>query len=295
MGATKQSPRIFWVATGPLSCLPIHASSQGAGQHARWLSDYAVSSYAPSLSSLLVKQVKETPSNILAVIQSNTPGLTRLPQAAAELHQLSAAAQDGNISLTTLADGNALRDTVKTQLAVSKYNIVHFACHGHHDAQNPLQSSLHLHDGSLQLGEIMDIGSQPRILPVSGYNPGTPSIERSDRLVFLNACQTARGDPKLPDQVLNLAGVFLFGGGFRGAIATMWAINDEDGARVAGSFYRKLFPAATDQGLDPDAVHNRQKSLNLDEAARALRDAVAELKASGASLARCAPFVHVGI
>ena len=61
---------------------------------------------------------------------------------------------------------------------------------------------------------------------------------------------------------------------------------DEDGPKVADTFYENLFPAGADlQGTHPDTT----------EAARALHVAVAKLRGEGVSFGRWVPFIHLGI
>ena len=51
---TEDLPRIWWCATGPLAFLPIHAAGIYNNGMARYdISDYAVSSYTPTLNALL--------------------------------------------------------------------------------------------------------------------------------------------------------------------------------------------------------------------------------------------------
>ena len=82
-------------------------------------------------------------------------------------------------------------------------SIAHFACHGHQNTQNPLESGLLLQDGQLKVSQIMQ-----------------QSIPNAS-LAFLSACETAMGDENLPDEMIHLGATLLFSG-FRGVIATMW-------------------------------------------------------------------------
>ena len=88
-------------------------------------------------------------------------------------------------------------------LHLSDTCIAHFACHGIQDRTNPLDSALMLDDGPLPVSRIMKT-SMP-----------------SASLVFLCACETAKGDVNVPDEAMHLAGTMLYAG-FRGAVATMW-------------------------------------------------------------------------
>lgn len=68
--------------------------------------------------------------------------------------------------------------------------------------------------------------------------------------------------------------------GFRGVVATLWSMDDEDGPVVSEVYYRHLFQS---QGVD---TRNAAIALHL---------AVEKLRDSGASLTRWVPFIHVGV
>jgi CHAT domain-containing protein len=82
-------------------------------------------------------------------------------------------------------------------------HVVHFACHGKQDINDPLESGLMLDDGLLKVKEIM--------------NHPMPNAS----LAFLSACETAMGAENLPDEAMHIAASLLFAG-FRGVVATMW-------------------------------------------------------------------------
>ncbi|THH20000.1 hypothetical protein EW146_g1265 [Bondarzewia mesenterica] len=149
------------------------------------------------------------------------------------------------------------------------YSFVHFACHGSQRSLegNVLQSALRLYDGTLPIARIVQ----------------TPLPNA--RFVFLSACETATGDAALMDEAMHLAGGMHFAG-FRGVVATLWAIHDNDGPRITREFYMKLFAGdCGDSKQWPDASM----------AAEALNDAVRVLRDSKVSLLRWVPFVHMGI
>ncbi|KAJ7048303.1 hypothetical protein C8F01DRAFT_130264 [Mycena amicta] len=107
-------------------------------------------------------------------------------------------------------------------------------------------------------------------------------------LAFLGACETAKGDSTTPDEALHLAASLLFAG-FRGVIATLWAMNDLDGPRVADTFYECLL-----KNCDPNSTPPVWPDLN--KAAEALHFAILELrKEPGMKFARWVPFVHYGL
>ncbi|KAJ7211511.1 CHAT domain-containing protein, partial [Mycena rebaudengoi] len=85
-------------------------------------------------------------------------------------------------------------------------SVIHFACHGTQNFGNPLNSGLILSDGHLDMAWIMCI----------------PPKQKPDmKLAVLSACETAKGDVKMPDEAMHLAASLLFTG-FGGVVATMW-------------------------------------------------------------------------
>lgn len=142
---------------------------------------------------------------------------------------------------------------------------VHFACHGVQDASDPNQSALLLAGRSrLTLSSIIKLS--------------VPHAE----FAFLSACQTATGDKTLQEESVHLAAGMLFAG-YRGVIATMWTIMDDDAPKVAADVYEHLFKTSP-----PDS---RQAAEALHLAMRKLREGTGRKK----SFFHWVPFIHVGV
>ena len=163
------------------------------------VSDYIISSYIPTIRSLLndTPPLSTNPFNTLAVIQPDTPDQKPLPYTLDELRKIEVHVPNDN--LVKLVCGS-VTDVISHLPAAS---IAHFACHGHQNTQNPLESALLLQDGPLKVSQMMQ-QSMPNA-----------------SLAFLSACETAMGDENLPDEVIHLGATLLFSG-FRGVVATMW-------------------------------------------------------------------------
>jgi CHAT domain-containing protein len=151
-------------------------------------------------------------------------------------------------------------DAVKFQLQDCSW--VHLACHGSQNLLDPTKSHLKLYGGDLELETILCI-------PLSNA-----------QVVFLAACQTAMGDAELVNESFHLGGGFI-AAGFRGAIGTMWSMNDQDGPTVAEIVYSHLFR----DSQQPQAT----------DAAKALQLAVKELKERKVPYERWIPFIHMGV
>ncbi|KAJ7442795.1 CHAT domain-containing protein [Mycena galericulata] len=265
--------RLWWCATGPFAFLPIHAA--GIYKDAiDCTSDYVVSSYTPTLTALLDPPVHTTATfKFTAVIESHVPNYNPLPGALEELRKLVAAVPDE--WLTSLVN-----TTSETALAhLRKSSIVHFACHGVQDFEQPLDSGLILSDGRLKVSEIMRRPGGDNAL----------AARKSMSLAFLSACETAKGDKTTPDEAMHLARSLLFAG-FRGVVATMWTMDDFDGPKIAATFYEHLF-----KDCDPNS--NPPVLPDLTQAATALHLAVAKLRREKPDIPfrRWVPFVHYGL
>src|ERR1700761_6074526 len=201
-------PRLWWCPTGSLSFLPFHAAGL-YGPHAPTgskLSEFAVSSYNPTLTALsITSEHSESPSigkpQILAVAQPSS-----LPGTLDELAFIQE--QTGScIAFTPLIGPQATVERVVEGMKTA--NWVHFACHGVQHISQPTESALILAGSSrLTLSKIMQL-----------------NLSRRD-LAFLSACQTAKGDEKVSDEAVHLAAGMLVAG-YRGVIATMWSVMDQ--------------------------------------------------------------------
>jgi CHAT domain-containing protein len=224
------------------------------------LFNHVVSSYTPSLTSLL--EGLEKPSdvehlNLLAVTQQDTPNLSSLPGTVLEVNQVQKQMQSYGVQMTRLDSRRATVAAVSQ--AMDTHAWIHLSCHGKQDAQEPTKSAFFLHDGKLELAEIM---KKPL---------------KHARLAYLSACQTASGDAKMPDEAVHL-GAGMLTAGYRSVIATLWSIGDKDAPLVAQVFYDHL-------------LGNQEGCV-----ARALHDAVGKLRkeVGETNLISWVPYIHIG-
>ncbi|KIY68290.1 hypothetical protein CYLTODRAFT_489937 [Cylindrobasidium torrendii FP15055 ss-10] len=203
---TDGLPHITWCTTGALAFLPLHAAGRyedGVGDNAF---DSIISSYTPTLASLLAAPRKSDDAvspRIAIAAQPNTP--------------IAALFSPPAIRLLIGQDGT----TQNVLEAMSEYRWIHLACHGTQNTSNPAQSAFLLHDRPLSLEELMKTTS----------NVG--------ELAFLSACETATGDEDVPDEAVHLAAGML-AAGYRSVVATMWEIGDRVAPVVAEAFYQTL-------------------------------------------------------
>ena len=203
MNRPTRPKRLWWYPTGLFAFLPIHAAgvydSSGESVASGCVSDYVVSSYTPSLTALLdypphdyTKQLK-----ITTVVQPNA-----LPGTVDELWEILEHVPNESITVLGVPGSPAHPAAVLSRLSDS--SIVHFACHGSQDLQDPLDSAFILDNG-----ECMTVSLIMRQCIQEGS------------LAYLSACETATGDQNVPDEAMHLAASLLFSG-FRSVVGTMW-------------------------------------------------------------------------
>jgi len=158
----------------------------------------------------------------------------------------------------------------QVELEMESYGSIHLACHASQSLENPLQSGFYLHDGRLELSEIMKQKFSIR------------------DLAFLSACQTSTGAEKLSDEAVHLAAGML-AAGYRSVVATMWSIQDQYGPVVAESFYNDLMErgkACGKLGLDSSGSAHA-----LHHAIQGIREILGD---SEQGLLTWVPYVHFG-
>ncbi|MBC7349480.1 MAG: CHAT domain-containing protein [Candidatus Aminicenantes bacterium] len=120
----------------------------------------------------------------------------------------------------------ASEDNLKS-LNLSRYRIIHFACHGLISEKFPQRSSLVLssfkkssEDGFLTAREIY-------------------TLRLNSELVVLAACQSSRGTIERAEGVIGLPRIFLLAGS-QAVISSLWSVNDRSSQELMLQFYRSL-------------------------------------------------------
>jgi CHAT domain-containing protein len=193
--------------------LPIHAAGKYQGSDAVCTSDYFVSSYIPTLHSLIKAQStwNPIPRNVLAglIFCEDSPKNSQadyLPEAAKEVRIVRECFESAHAQVLNTMSTQTMRAELLSLLENTPAHVLHLACHGIQDA-DPLNSAIMLHDGHLTIEDIMRL-SFPQAT-----------------LAYLSACQTAKGVQNAPDQAVHIAASMLFCG-FRSIIGTLWCVAD---------------------------------------------------------------------
>jgi tetratricopeptide (TPR) repeat protein len=200
-------PRVWWVASGLLSLLPVHAAGQ--------VMDRVISSYTPTVRALAHARSRRCavpPSRSLIVaMASPAAGGAGLPWAAHEARSLRSLLPRPTV-LMEPAVAEALR-------GLDGCAIAHFACHGAVDTSDPSRSGLVLAEGALTVAALASV-----------------RLDRA-QLAYLSACRTAVSDAEgLSDEAIHLASAFALAG-FPHVVATLWPIADRAASTFAQAFY----------------------------------------------------------
>src|SRR2546429_5203398 len=231
-------PCVWWIPTGALSPLPIHAAGrhqQGDGRGQSVL-DLVVSSYTPTARVLWkARQARRLKADSLIVGINAVPGLPRLDQAEAEAQAVCRLMDEPTPPLLGHA---AVHDRVTALLPAA--GLSHFACHAVADPVDPARSYIALQDKGLTVAAIGKFEF------------------RHAWLAFLSACSTAVTTEDLPDESIHIASAFQLAG-YAHVIATLWRLNDYVAPELAEAIYRAL-----NAGREP--------ALAVHDAVRAMRD-----------------------
>jgi hypothetical protein len=254
--AGEQLPRLWWIPTGPLTVLPLHAAGV-EGQPG--VLDLVVSSYAATVRSLIdarrAAPVPESGAAPLIVSVAAAPGTPALPHVRDEAAALSRRFPTGRL----LADGQATRQRVLD--ALPQHRWVHFACHAVSAADGAGTGQLLLHDHQSGPLTVVDI-ARLRLVDAE--------------IAYLSACDTSVSRGDLADEALHVTGAFQMAG-FRHVIGALWAVGDLTAKTVADGYYSVLRETP---GTTP--------AVALHTAVRAAR------AAHPTTPAVWAPFVHAG-
>lgn len=268
-------PRIWWIPTGVLSQLPIHAAGLHGRHRNESVIDRAISSYSPSIMELVQTRRKtrgeyDFSGNHLLVSMVSTPGLSSLPEAGKEIDEVA------RLSSNTTGQIVTLEDPTKNEVLhhTANADIVHFAGHGISHPLDPLRSCIVLKDWQedpLTVEDILLLNGRER------KRNSTPF------LAYLSACSTGQNlAHDLVDESISLMSAFHIIG-FRHTVATLWEMTDELLIKAAKRFYTELRQAGR---VTDDTI-----AWSVHSTTRYLRDSA---ESNQAGLADWPAYVHSG-
>jgi len=200
--------KLVIVPHGLLHQVPFHALFDGE----RYLLERFEISYAPSarVYSLCQRQTPQVSDKalVMSVPDPLIPAVTE--EARAVARHLPGA--------EVLSDGRAT--TQALQNASSGCHVLHLACHGLFRSDNPMFSSLKLHDGWLTAADVMQ-------------------LDLAGTLVTLSACESGRNEVFAGDELIGLTRAFL-GIGASTLVVSLWIVQDEATASLMEKYYERL-------------------------------------------------------
>lgn len=213
--------RMWWIPTGPLTTLPLHAAALHRAEPAL---PRPVSSYTPTVQALQHARLlhRLARRGILDFRRRHllvTPTVGELPGAARTRAHLDRLLPRGR--RTVLTGPKATRARVSA--ALPRHVWTHFDCHAVQNLNEPLNSHLALHDGPLTVSDLAD-------LPTA----------RAE-FAFLAACTTGTGGNQVRDEWVSLTAALMYAE-FPTVIGTIWPVPDGPTARIAQGVYDRLIP-----------------------------------------------------
>jgi tetratricopeptide (TPR) repeat protein len=204
--------KLVIVPHGLLHQIPFHALFDGE----QYLLERFEISYAPS--ARIYSLCQQTPrvsdrALVMSVPDPLIPAVTK--EARAVARHLPGA--------EVLSDGQATAQAL--QSASSGCCVLHLACHGLFRSDNPMFSSLKLHDGWLTAADVMQ-------------------LDLAGALVTLSACESGRNEIFAGDELIGLTRAFL-GVGASTLVVSLWVVQDDTTASLMEKYYERLRDGAS--------------------------------------------------
>jgi CHAT domain-containing protein len=200
--------RLVVVPHGLLHQTPFHALFDGE----RYLLERFEISYAPSTRIYSLCQQRDQRVSDRALVMSTPDPL--IPAVAEEARAIARHLPGAEV----LNDGRATIHAL--QGASSGCHVLHLACHGLFRSDNPMFSSLKLHDGWLTAADVMQ-------------------LDLAGAIVTLSACESGRSEVIAGDELIGLTRAFL-GVGASTLVVSLWVVQDQTTASLMEKYYERL-------------------------------------------------------
>jgi len=267
-------PRIWWIGAGIIANLPFHAAGLYQGDHHESTMDVCLSTYIPTIKSLLYATEKELvlpddpKSKNSFITMENTPGYKPLEGVEEEAQNIRNMFPEGRWSLFNGSTAEKVAHEIHT------CDNIHLSCHGESDIRDASKSFLVLVRTD---PDATGIQRQDKLFVSSVFQEST----RGSGIAFLSACHTADNpDPELSDESIHLASAFQLAG-FSHVVGTLWSTRNSSCRRISEAFYQYLLE---------ESKESRHKRVAV-----ALHKAVQDLrKDCDQNPLLWASFIHIG-
>lgn len=130
---------------------------------------------------------------------------------------------------------------------LSKYGILHFACHGYFDKSLAEMSSVLFSEVS---GKLTDSSQDDGYLTIGE----AAVLNLNAEIVCLSACETGLGEVKAGDGIIGLSRAFVVAGA-KHVGASLWCVDDSATAKFMSSMYKKVT-----KGMDYVTAYQKTKA-----------------------------------
>ncbi len=171
-----------------------------------------------------------------------------LPGTLTELSSISSLFKQEDF--TEITQENAAEYNVKelsTTGELSKYGILHFACHGYFDKSLAEMSSVLFSEVS---GKLSDLSQDDGYLTIGE----AAVLNLNADIVCLSACETGLGEIKAGDGIVGLSRAFMVAGA-KHVGASLWCVDDTATAKFMSSMYKKVT-----KGMDYITAYQKTKA-----------------------------------
>lgn len=234
--SAEKWPHVWWIPTGPLVQVPLHAAGYHRQQGSEAVLDRVISSYGYSMRNIIRGRRESSQlsssDQALLVAMEHTPGHDTLSFANEEVELV-----DG------ILESMKLKSTIpsRTKKEVVRYlpdcKIFHFAGHGLAHKDDPSKSCLLLEDreeDSLKVSDLLNMNIR----------------QKAPVLAYLSACGTGQiKDETSFDENINLISACQIAG-FTHVIGTSWNVQDDLSVEMAKMTYQELL----ESGISDDSI-----------------------------------------
>ncbi|CVK96031.1 uncharacterized protein FMAN_13948 [Fusarium mangiferae] len=277
----EEWPHVWWIPTGPLVQLPLHAAGYHRQQGSEAVLDRVISSYGSSIRNIIRGRRDSFQSSssdqALLVAMEHTPGHDTLSFANEEVELIDGIFR--SMELKSIIPQRTKQEVVRY---LPECRIFHFAGHGLAHPEDPSESSLLLEDwenDSLKVSDLLDINIR----------------QNAPFLAYLSACGTGQiKDETSFDENINLISACQIAG-FRHVIGTLWNVQDDLSVEMAKMTYQELQNSGLSdesicRGLHGATRELRRRWIEKHETSQSLRTATGSNShdAAKASLSRSA-------
>jgi CHAT domain-containing protein len=269
--------RVWWVGSGLLNILPLHAAGYHESGSTRNALDRVISSYTPTMKALAYARERNNrvPSvnfqKVMLVGWPERPGQDNLPFVASDIKELNNLLSP---RIRTTVVQTPSRENVLS--ALLEHQIVHFSCHGYSSATNPSESRLLLNDWKNSPLTVSDL---------------TACNIQLGRFAFLSACHPASSrDFRLLSESINLSSAIQLAG-YPSVVGTLWQVTAKHSAEIARDVYGRM--------LVGNELDTERSAESLNWAVRTLRDRT-RVRPGFSKIVPddpliWAPFIHLGV